>query len=124
MLTPKKILIIEDEEDINDAISEVLVDAGYNVVSAKNGRIGLELALKEHPDLILLDLVMPVMDGRETLRRLHEDSWGRTAKIIILTSMDDVTNIASAHDYHITDYIIKAHISLEDVLKKVRVSII
>lgn len=118
----KKILLIEDEKDISDAISETLVGAGYQVLTAENGQVGLSLALAEHPDLILLDLVMPVMDGHETLRRLRNDPWGRSASIIILTAMDDVTNIATAHEYPITDYIIKAQTSLEDVLKKVRLS--
>lgn len=120
----KKVLIVEDEKDISDAMAETLTKAGYQVLVSENGQAGLNLALKEHPDLILLDLMMPVMDGHEALKRLRVDPWGRTARVIILTAMDDVTNIATAHEYPIIDYIIKAQTSLDDVLKKVRLGIV
>ncbi len=123
MDTTKTILLVEDEKDISDAISETLREAGLTVLTAENGQQGLALALQEKPDLILLDLMMPVMDGHATLKKLREDSWGKTAKVIVLTAMDDVTNIATAHDFPITDYIIKAQISLDEILKKVRIAL-
>ena len=116
----KNILIIEDEVDIREAMAEAVQDAGFNVTTAANGAIGLSMALEQKPDLILLDIIMPVMDGHETLKKLREDEWGRNAKVIVLTAMDDVINIASAHEGSITDYIIKAHSSLDDIVKKVR----
>jgi DNA-binding response OmpR family regulator len=120
----KKILLVEDEKDISDAIAEALTTAGYEVSTAENGQAGLKLALEEHPDLILLDLMMPVMDGHETLNKLREDQWGRKAKVIVLTAMDDMTNIATAHEFPITDYIIKAQASLDEILKKIRIHIV
>ena len=120
----KKILIVEDETDIREAMAEAIADAGFVVLTAENGHIGLQIALKEQPDLILLDLMMPVLNGHDTLKKLREDAWGRHAKVIILTSMDDVTNIATAHQNPIEDYIIKAHTSLEELIKKVRLSLI
>ncbi len=120
----KNILIIEDETDIREAMAEAVQDAGFNVTTAANGAIGLSMALEQKPDLILLDIIMPVMDGHEALKKLREDEWGRNAKVIVLTAMDDVINIASAHEGAIADYIIKAHSSLDDIVKKVRLELV
>ncbi len=119
----KKVLIVEDETDIREAIAEAVTDAGFSVTIATNGAEGLELALSEKPDLILLDLKMPIMDGHEALEKLRQDPWGRNAKVIILTSMDDVKNVAAAHTGDIKDYIIKVHNSLDEIVKKVRMTI-
>lgn len=119
----QRILLVEDEADIREAMIDAMTEAGFTIIAAHNGQEGLALAKAEHPDLILLDLVMPIMDGHEMLRRLRQDPWGRTARVIVLTSMDDVTNVASAHEGAITDYIIKAHTSLEDLVKQVRVAL-
>jgi DNA-binding response OmpR family regulator len=115
--------VVEDEADIREAMIDAMTEAGFSVLTAKDGEEGLALAKAEHPDLILLDLVMPIMDGHEMLRRLRQDPWGQTARVIVLTSMDDVSNVASAHTGSITDYIIKAHTSLEDLVKQVRISL-
>lgn len=116
----KRILIVEDETDIREAMAEAVTQAGFIVSTAPNGAVGLQEALAEHPDLILLDIVMPVMDGHAFLDRLRNDPWGRNAKVIMLTSMDDVRNIANAHEGNIADYIIKAHSSLDEIVQKVR----
>lgn len=119
----KSILIIEDEKDIRDALAEGITQAGFSVSMAENGLVGLEKALKDHPDLILLDIIMPIMDGHQFLDKLRQDAWGKKAKIITLTSMDDVKNIATAHDGEILDYIIKAHHSLDEIIKKIKLLI-
>ena len=118
-----RILIVEDEPDIREAMAEAITEAGFTVSIAENGAIGLEKALSEHPDLILLDIVMPIMDGHKMLEKLRLDSWGKQTPVIVLTSMDDVKNIALAHEGVITDYIIKAHSSLDDIVKKVKVAV-
>lgn len=119
----KHVLLVEDEPDIREAIAEAIASAGYKVSVAPNGEVGLAKALETHPDLILLDLIMPVMDGHETLRRLRQDPWGKDAKVIVLTAMDDVKNVASAHEGEITDYIIKAHTSLDEIVRQVRLAL-
>lgn len=119
----KRILIIEDEPDIREAMAEALVQAGFDALTAENGSVGLEMAITEKPDIILLDIIMPIMDGHETLSRLRQDPWGKSVKVIMLTSMDDVKNIGTAHEGGITDYIIKAHSSLDDIVKKVKLEI-
>lgn len=119
----KHILIVEDEPDIRDAMAEAVAQAGFEVSTAENGQVGLEKALEEKPDLILLDIVMPIMNGHELLQKLRQDQWGKSVKVVMLTSMDDVQNIGSAHKGNITDYIIKAHSSLDDIIAKVKVFI-
>ena len=119
----KKVLIIEDEADIRDAVAEAIAEINYEVQTAENGEVGLATALEWKPDLILLDLVMPVMDGHETLRRLRQDSWGKDAQVIVFTAMDGAEDVAGAHEYNIEDYIVKAHATLEEIVNKVRLTI-
>ncbi len=119
----KKILIVEDEPDIREAMAEAVAQAGFAVSVAENGAVGLQIAQAEHPDLILLDIIMPIMDGHEFLKRLRLDPWGKNVKVIMLTSMDDVRNIANAHEGAIEDYLIKAHSSLDEIVHKVRETI-
>ena len=119
----KTILIVEDEKDIRDAMAEAATQEGFNVLVADNGETGLNTALTQKPDLILLDIKMPVMTGLEALQKLRRDPWGQHAKVIMLTSMDDVENIGTAHQSGITSYVIKAHHSLEDIMSKIKLSI-
>jgi two-component system, OmpR family, response regulator len=119
----KRILIVEDETDIREAIAEAVAQAGFTVSTAENGATGIQIAFSEHPDLILLDIIMPIMGGHAFLEKLRNDPWGRNAKVIMLTSMDDVQNIANAHTGSIEDYLIKAHSSLDDIVKKVRLTV-
>jgi DNA-binding response OmpR family regulator len=123
IIMEKKILLVEDEPDIREAMAEALTDAGLQVLTAPNGAEGLNLALQEHPDLILLDIVMPIMDGHTMLEKLRQDVWGQAVKVIMLTSMDDVQNITNAHNGVIADYVIKAHSSLDEIVNKVRLEV-
>jgi two-component system OmpR family response regulator len=119
----KHILLVEDEDDIREAMAEALRDASFEVTTASNGADALKLAVAKKPDLILLDIVMPEMDGQETLRRLRSDPWGAKAKVIMLTSMDNAKNVATAHESAITDYIIKVHSSLDEIVRRVRIAV-
>ncbi|MBP9717208.1 MAG: response regulator transcription factor [Candidatus Pacebacteria bacterium] len=119
----KHILVIEDEIDLREAMAESLREEGYKVTEAENGQVGLDAALRDHPDLILLDLMMPVMNGQEMFRRLREDQWGQKANVVILTAMDDVNNIGLALEAKPLDYFIKAHHSLDDLVKQIRLLI-
>lgn len=116
----KRILIVEDEPDLREAMIEVLEEAGFEVFFAPNGQVGLDIALAEHPDLILLDLMMPIMNGQEMLARLRNDPWGKSAHVVVLSAMDDVQNIGQAYEKGLLDYIIKAHTGLAELVNKVR----
>ena len=114
------VLIVEDEQDLREAMADYLRNSGYRVIAAEDGQQGLQMALSEHPDVILLDLMMPIMDGHAMLKQLRLDRWGMTAKVIIMSAMDDVKNVGGAYENGITEYIIKGEASLEELAKKVR----
>src|SRR3989344_1728070 len=84
----KKILIVEDELAYLELLKSQLTQKGYSVIEAENGKKGLETAKKEKPDLILLDIRMPVMDGITMLDLLRKDEYGKSAKVIILTNLE------------------------------------
>ncbi len=114
----KKILVVEDEATLQKALTDVLTQEGYDVLSALDGMLGLELALKEKPDLILLDIILPKIDGFEVLKKLKEE--GSQIPIIILTNLSDISDIQKALDLGATTYLVKADFHLDDVLKKVK----
>ena len=81
-----KILCVDDEPAIREFLTEVLMEDGYEVITAADGMEALSMAVEHQPDLILLDIAMPKLDGMETCRRLREESTTRHARIIILTA--------------------------------------
>jgi len=115
----KKILVIEDEATLQKALNEILSREGYEVVSSLDGLRGLELAQKENPDLILLDIILPKMDGFEVLKRIKEDDKISQTPVIILTNLSDINDIQKALDLGATTYLVKADFHIEDVLKKI-----
>ena len=84
---PRTILLAEDHEDNRFALLTVLQRDGYDVLGARNGREAVELAAEHLPDLIVMDLAMPVMDGREALRALKADERTRAIPVVALTAM-------------------------------------
>jgi len=101
------ILIIEDEADIRELIAFNLDLCGYHVIKAENGQKGLEKALKEQPDLILLDLMLPGMDGFEVCRQIRSREDIRSCPIIMLTARSEEENIVRGLDMGADDYITK-----------------
>jgi two-component system, OmpR family, alkaline phosphatase synthesis response regulator PhoP len=116
----KKILIVEDDAAILFSVSKKLeLIENVQVLTAEDGEKGLATALSEKPDLILLDIVMPKMDGIEMLKKLRQDDWGKKAKVIILSNLSNSKKYAEAKKLGVTDYIIKADWKLADVAAKV-----
>ncbi len=125
MSEKKKILIVEDETPLREALSFKLKDEGFEVSEAVDGERGLEKAIAEHPDLILLDVLMPKMDGQEMVKELQKDSWGKDASVIFLTNVSDPNKVAQIGEDSrgvttVFDYLVKSDWKLEDVVKKVR----
>jgi DNA-binding response OmpR family regulator len=120
MNSTKKILIVEDDDVLLLILVDNLIREGFKIIQARNGQEGLEVALREHPDLILLDIIMPVMDGITMLKKLHEDIWGKQAKVIILTNLSDNEGVAEAMSRGLCDYLVKSSWKIEDVVKKVK----
>jgi len=116
----KKLLIIEDEQPLLEALTDKFELEGFEVCMATNGEAGLKEALSCHPDLILLDILLPKMNGLTMLDELRKNVWGKTAKVIVLTNLSDwdSTNKAVNHDVH--DYLVKSDWKIEDVVKIVK----
>src|SRR5215467_8771462 len=107
MLGPSKILIVDDEPFNVDYLEQELEDLGYTTVSAGNGREALEKVALEAPDLILLDLMMPIMDGLTVCRILKEDDETRLIPIVIMTALDGFDNRLKGIEAGADDFLIK-----------------
>lgn len=113
----KKILIVEDEPMVRRALVEKITEEkGLIIMSAKNGKEGLEAALREHPDFILLDLLMPVMDGMEMLSNLREDEWGKNAKVMFLSNIADSEKVAEGVAKGVHQFMIKSNTNVSELL--------
>ena len=121
----QKILIVEDEEIMLKTLTDNLVTAGFtNILKAKNGVEGLDLALRENPDVILLDIVMPVMDGMTMLTKLRENKRGKDMKVIFLTNLTANESIMSGVVKNDPSYyVVKADYSIDDVINKVKITL-
>ena len=120
MADKAKVLVVEDEEILLTALKEELENGGYEVAGAVDGQEGLDKVKSFKPDLILLDLVMPKMDGMEMLRKLKEDNENRDVPVVILTNLSDYERISEALSLGAMDYLVKANYKLEDLLEKVK----
>ena len=116
----KKIAIIEDDHSILEMYTLKFEVEDFEVVTALDGEAGLELIEETKPDLILLDLMMPKMDGAHMLKELRNKPWGKNIPVIILTNIsgDEAPEILS--ELNVIDYIIKANSTPQAVLDKVK----
>jgi DNA-binding response OmpR family regulator len=115
------ILVVEDELPLRQVLADKLVDEGFEVTKAVNGQDGLIAAIETRPDLIILDLVMPVMDGLTMLEELRRDEgYGKNAPVILLTNINDQDRVAQATEAGSYDYLVKSDWDLDDVVKRVR----
>ena len=113
-----KILLVDDEPNIVQTLQDRLEMNEYRVVTACNGKDGLEKAISERPDIILLDVIMPIMDGHEMLEHLRKTEEGRNVSIIMLTACSQNQDIARATASGIDDYIVKPF-DLSELLEKI-----
>jgi len=120
----EKILIVEDDIPVMRAISDKLNREGFKVIEAVNGKEGLSLAFAEKPDIILLDILMPVMDGPAMMQKLREDGvWGKTVPIIMLTNLStaaDMKTVKVVIEAEPIYYLVKSNWSMTDVVGKVK----
>lgn len=103
----KTILVIEDNEDIRENVTEILTLSDYNVISAANGKEGIETAQKHKPDLIICDIMMPGVDGYGVLHVLHKDPQTQNIPFIFLTSKSERSDFRAAMEMGADDYITK-----------------
>ena len=124
-VTPAAVLIVEDERIINKTYAEELRDEGFTVFTASNGKDGLDVALKNKPAVILLDILMPIMDGLTMMDKLRKkNAYGKNVPIVLLSNlssseekiMKTITNTKNEPTY----YFVKSDWDLDDVVKKIK----
>jgi CheY-like chemotaxis protein len=111
----KNILLVEDDASVREAYEVLLKRQGYHVNSAVNGKAGLELALQAEPDLILLDIFMPVMNGLEFLKHYKPKEKHPTVKVVMLTNVEEP--FYAAMELGANEYIVKADVSGKEVIQ-------
>jgi len=116
----QRILIIEDEPTLQKTLSIALEQAGYEIKGALDGEIGLRLAKETKPDMILLDLILPKMDGFEVLEEIKKDENIKDIPVIILTNLESSQDIEKALVLGAKTYLVKANYDLKDVIQKVK----
>jgi DNA-binding response OmpR family regulator len=113
-----KIQVTDDEPNIVQTLKDRLEMNDFDVVVAHNGSDGLKLAEQERPDVILLDVIMPVMNGLEMLEMLRKQPWGQDPSVIMLTARSQTQDVARANACGIDDYIVKPF-DLSELLEKI-----
>ncbi|MBU2214396.1 response regulator, partial [Patescibacteria group bacterium] len=115
----KKILIVEDEEVLLDVYKIKFSQTDYQIITAMDGLAGLELARKELPDLILLDLILPKMDGYQVINELKKDKKTKKIKIYILSNLVQNKEIEKGFQNGVDGFLIKANLTPTQLLNKV-----
>lgn len=115
-----KILLVEDDPFLSSMYSTKFEIEDFTVLAAVDGEKGLKLALSERPDIILLDIIMPKMNGFEVLEKLKEDSTTKDIPVILLTNLNQKDEIAKGLSLGATDYLIKAHFMPSEVVDKIK----
>jgi DNA-binding response OmpR family regulator len=119
----KKILIVEDDLQLQEALTVKLAYEGFETDIAHDGEEGLIKVRDFRPDLVLLDIVMPKMDGLEMFRRMRDTPDFRLLPVILLTNLSSQESIASALEHGVTTYLVKTDWTLEEIVKRIRVTL-
>lgn len=120
MSSQHSVLIIDDEESLVNVLARKFEEEEITAHTAPNGKIGLEVAFDKHPDVILLDIMMPEMDGFDVLKHLQEDEWGKTVSVILLTNSSSIETVARAVSSGMSEFMVKTDMRLEDVIGRVK----
>jgi len=115
----KRILIVEDSSYLAESLVDMLEIKDYHPLVAPTGREAVEMAITEQPDLILLDIRLPDIDGYEVFRRIRANEWGATAKIMVLTASESTENISKNINLESENVLFKPEWSVSDLLKRI-----
>lgn len=116
----KRILVVEDSPYLAESLVDMLEIRGHEALVAKNGREAISLALAEHPDLIILDIRLPDIDGYTVYHKIRDDGdWGKTANIIVLTASESVENISKNIDLPSERVLFKPQWSVPDLIQRI-----
>lgn len=119
-MAKKKIAIVEDDLAISQMYRLKFEAEGYDVAVAENGEVGLELIEKFSPDVVLLDMMMPLMNGDEVLKHMRDSDWGKDTTVLILTNMGKEEAPASLAALDVHSYIVKAEMTPKQVAERVK----
>ncbi len=119
----KTILIVEDSPYLAESLFDMLTLKGHQALVAPSGREAVILALEKKPDLILLDIRLPDIDGYEVYRRIREDEWGKKVNIIILTASESIDNISKNIDLPKDKILFKPDWSVQDLLERIEINL-
>lgn len=118
--TQPKIAIIEDDLAIAQMYRLKFESEGYEVANADNGEDGLDIVERMNPDIVLLDMMMPTMNGDEVLRRMREEKWGKDITVLILTNMGKEEAPEILDQLNVHSYIVKAEMTPKQVAEHVK----
>lgn len=116
----KKILIIEDDKFLRELIARKLLDEGFEIVEAVDGEEGIKMIKESGPDLVLLDLILPSIDGFEVLAQVKEDTSITPVPIIILSNLGQKEEVEKGLELGAVDYLIKAHFTPGEIVEKIK----
>lgn len=119
MTDKKKIMIVEDDVFIRDIYQVKFSQEGFEVITAEDGIKALEMLKEVTPDIIMLDIIMPYMNGVEVLKKIKSDEKFKNIPVVMLTNISEKEKVDEGMDLGIVDYIIKSHFTPSEVLAKI-----
>lgn len=119
-LNKKTILVAEDDPFYSNIYKFKLNKEGYTVFTATNGDEAIKIAKEHKPDLVLLDLIMPIKDGFETLRELKQDPSLKDVRVIVISNLGQDEDITRTKSMGAQDYLVKANMSIQEMMDKVK----
>ena len=121
MTNKKTILIAEDEAAMLMALSKKFTSEGFNVLEAKDGEEALAKALDKKPDLVMIDIIMPKIEGIEVMKKIRRSrQWGGDVPIIMLTNLSDADSVSEAAKFRVYDFLVKTDWRLDDIVSLVK----
>ncbi|MGE5392737.1 MAG: response regulator [Candidatus Saccharibacteria bacterium] len=116
-----KVLVVEDEEVVRKIFVKALEDRGYDVVEAVDGKNAMEVWIKEQPDLVLLDILLPEMDGFQLLKTMREypSEHHRDTPVVVITNLYKRSDVIKASKYSIEQFMVKANHTTEEVMQRI-----
>lgn len=120
---PKKILVVEDDRFLRELITKKISKEGFEVIRAVDGEDGIKKIKEEKPDLVLLDLILPGIDGFEVLSQMKEDPEIKSIPVIILSNLGQKEDVEKGIKLGAQDYLIKAHFTPGEIIEKVKANL-
>lgn len=118
-----KILIIEDDKFLRELMTQKLTSEGFEMIEASDGEMGVERVKEEEPDLVLLDLLLPGIDGFEVLKWIRQEKQFKDLPVIILSNLGDEKDIKKGKELGATSYLIKSNFTPTEIIETINRSL-